>query len=48
MLIKYSLLGEAPIWTYAAAQKCRETPMGITGIIVKVIHNVADKFVYAL
>jgi len=28
MLIKYSLLGEAPIWTYAAAQKCRETPMG--------------------
>jgi len=28
MLIKYILLGEAPIWIYATAQKCRETPMG--------------------
>lgn len=23
-----NLLGEAPIWKHAAAQKCRETPMG--------------------
>jgi hypothetical protein len=27
------LLGEIPIQTQAAAQKCRETPMGRTGIV---------------
>jgi len=27
------LLGEAPMQTQATAQECRETPMGITGIV---------------
>lgn len=31
--VEYDLLGEAPIQTQATAQKCRETPMGRTGIV---------------
>ena len=33
VVIKYDLLGEAPIQTQATAQKCRETPMGRTGTV---------------
>ncbi|EOT45914.1 hypothetical protein IGK74_000100 [Enterococcus sp. AZ150] len=38
------LLGEAPIQTQATAQKCRETPMGRTGIVeYKAFHKVAKR-----
>ena len=49
MKIKYDLLGEAPIQTQATAQKCRETPMGRTGIAeYKAFLKVAKMFVFTL
>ena len=43
------MLGEAPIRTQATAQKCRETPMGRTGIVeYKALLKVAKMFIFTL
>jgi len=49
MKIKYDLLGEAPMQTQATAQKCRETPMGITETVeYKAFFKVAKRILFTL